>query len=799
LAAAAPVLVAVDDLQWLDAASRAALVHALRRIDSARVGLLAASRPSAASPPLELDGIQVLKLERLSLAAVHELLKQRLHFALPRPLLVRVYETSRGNPLYALEIGRELLERPVGAAEPLPVPPDLRRLVRRRLSRLSRPARELLLVAASLDDPSYGLLASVLEGDASEALDEAERAEVVELDGDVVRFSHPLYAAAIYSAAPRERRRLVHGRLADAVEELEARARHLALATSAPSEPVAAIVERAGEQARARGATSAAAELYGRAAELTPPENVDGTFRRRFAAAQALFDGADGSAARTILVRLVDGSPSGPDRARALLLLGLIHSYDGEHAAATEACRQAIEDARVEPMLVAEAHLHYALVCYDDALAARQSVAAARVLVEAEPEAPADLTAAVLLDDAYQGLYVGEGLPLEQVERAKALVPASGETWPAQRAQVLVWLWAKYTDDLYGARDLLYELRDLRVEEGNDYEATHALRHLAEIECWLGNWPRARELAAEADEVATGRAVTLYDRALVAAHLGEVAEARECAQAGLVLSGDNPWDGALNLSVLGFLELSLDNAADAAAHLDAAAELVAQIGMAEPVRFRLDGDRLEALIALNRLEDAEALVRELGRRATATPRPWNCVMYPRADALLRAASGDLGGALTAVDRALEEHARLPMPFELGRTLLVKGQIERRAKRKAAAKASLSRALTIFDELGAPLWAEKARRELSRVGLRTSNRDELTETERQVAELAASGLKNREVAAKLFLSPKTVDANLARVYRKLGIRSRAELGARLAAVDTSPAAAQSANGPDALGR
>jgi DNA-binding NarL/FixJ family response regulator len=138
----------------------------------------------------------------------------------------------------------------------------------------------------------------------------------------------------------------------------------------------------------------------------------------------------------------------------------------------------------------------------------------------------------------------------------------------------------------------------------------------------------------------------------------------------------------------------------------------------------------------------------------------------------------LDRAIREIERALDEHRRLPMPLELGRTLLVKGQIERRTKRKAAAKESLQRALAIFEDVGAPLWAEKARAEVSRVGLRRMASEELTQTERRVAELAVAGLKNREVAAQLFLSPKTVEANLARVYRKLGIRSRAELGARL---------------------
>jgi DNA-binding CsgD family transcriptional regulator len=163
---------------------------------------------------------------------------------------------------------------------------------------------------------------------------------------------------------------------------------------------------------------------------------------------------------------------------------------------------------------------------------------------------------------------------------------------------------------------------------------------------------------------------------------------------------------------------------------------------------------------------------------------WSLATSARCRALVQAARGDVNGAIDALERAMREHDRLAMPFERGRTLFVKGRIERRAKRKASARASLEQALAVFDGLPAPLWAARAAEELRRVGLRPQRAFDLTETEKQVAELAASGLKNREVAAQLYISPKTVEANLARVYGKLGIRSRAELGSRLGRMGTS---------------
>jgi DNA-binding CsgD family transcriptional regulator len=202
----------------------------------------------------------------------------------------------------------------------------------------------------------------------------------------------------------------------------------------------------------------------------------------------------------------------------------------------------------------------------------------------------------------------------------------------------------------------------------------------------------------------------------------------------------------------------------------------------EPGVLRIHADAVEALVATGDLERAEEILAPWEAQARRIDLAWSLATAARCRGLLEAARGRLDPALDAIEEALLDHERLAMPFELGRTRLVKGQIERRSKRKSSARESVQRALEIFEELGAPLWAEKARAELARVGLRhVVAPDELTATERRVAELAASGLKNREVAAQLFMSPKTVEANLARAYRKLGIHSRAELGARLASV------------------
>jgi DNA-binding CsgD family transcriptional regulator len=198
-------------------------------------------------------------------------------------------------------------------------------------------------------------------------------------------------------------------------------------------------------------------------------------------------------------------------------------------------------------------------------------------------------------------------------------------------------------------------------------------------------------------------------------------------------------------------------------------------------------DEIEALISLGRLDEAKSLLARLTEQGRTMHRPWALAAAARCRGLLMAAEGDTAGAPAALEQALLEHGDEQQPFELGRTLMVKGQVERRAKQKRVARSSLDQALRIFESLGAPLWAERARSELSRVG-GPAARGELTATERRVAGLVVEGLTNREVADALFVSLKTVEANLSRIYHKMGIESRRELQRAMRPADTVPGSA-----------
>jgi ATP/maltotriose-dependent transcriptional regulator MalT len=230
------------------------------------------------------------------------------------------------------------------------------------------------------------------------------------------------------------------------------------------------------------------------------------------------------------------------------------------------------------------------------------------------------------------------------------------------------------------------------------------------------------------------------------------------------------------------LAFSRGEAAAADRHLRRAVAILDAAGFREPAILRIHADAIEAAIATGDLKRAEELPLRFEQHAKDSEIDWNRATSRRCRALLQAAQGDLAAAAETIEQALAEHERLPMPVELGRTLLVQGQIERRLKHKRAAKEALKQASALFEQLGTRLWAEKARAELERVAPRPSEPGQLSATEARVAGLAAAGSTNRDVAAALFMSPKTVEVNLARIYQKLGIRSRAELGARLAQLE-----------------
>jgi DNA-binding CsgD family transcriptional regulator len=793
LASETPVLLAVDDVQWLDAASAATLEFVLRRLRAERIGFLASRRVSepAALKVGELIEPEVLAratIGPLSLAGVHHLLKNRLASPPSRSVLVRIHEASGGNPLFALEIGRLLDDVGVPAAgEPLPMPSDVQALVKTRIAELPPPAREVLLTAAALDVPREDTVRLAVGHPIDGDLEPAEREQIAQYERGLVTFAHPLYAAAILSSATATERRRIHRRLAEIVEGSEKRARHLALSVEGRDETTAIIVHSAARDALFRGAPAAAAELVELALRLGEPES-EAQRGRILDLADYLSAAGETGRAREVLegIHTWDGwSPS--LQARALDHLCRLVSHTEHPASAVEI----LEGMLREPLpVVGRAAVHTALSYstseVDAARAATHADAATALLESLGEDADPETHASGLYMRLRASVLLGQGLERDLVDRIRridAQLPPErlfigGASWG-------IGYWFKHVDELEASRTWLE--RNLReaIDSGNESGQLHNLVHLAITECWAGNLELAHHYGLSAfrlaEELKAGFAALLAAEALalVEAHLGNVDEVR-----AIIEQQPRPSfitrHGTLHFrAALGLVELSLGNNDAADVHLRAGLQAAEQVGCGEPGMHRMHANAAEAAVALGELERAEQIGNFLEEHGKRTNHRWSLATGARVRALIAAARGDLEGALAAAEQALERHDQLPMPFERARTLLVKGVIERRARMRGHAKSSFEQALEIFEHMGARLWADRARAELDRVGLRRTSGHELTEGERRVAELAAKGLTNREVAAALFMSPKTVEANLSRAYRKLGISSRAELGAQMA--------------------
>jgi DNA-binding CsgD family transcriptional regulator len=778
LALRTPVLLAVDDAQWLDLPSAASLEFAVRRLEGLPVGVLVSvrtddDRPETFEQSLPREHRDDLEIAGLGVAALHGVLKQHLGRVFPRPVLVRIASASGGNPFYALEIGREL-DRvgvpPAGA--PLPVPKEVQSLARARLERLPEPTFEALLVAASVSRPHVSLLDV-------EALAPAEDAGLVTVAGDgAVRFSHPLVASAVYESAPSGLRQRTHRALAGEVTDPEESARHLALAATGPDEETAAALEHAADLVGGRGAVAVAAELEALALRLTPPGESEALARRQQTLAERLYFAGDATGARRQLQELVARLPDGERRAAVLLDLGSVVWSQGEGDAGLELLAQALTEAEEAPLL-ARIHSRISAMSEDCDVGLEHGEAALALLDERMDPL---LYSFALHNVARWKLYAGRGADHEAIERGIRLQHAAA-SWEISAVPAY---WARDFDQFDTARTRFEELLQAFADQGDEARRCAALAHLAVIEAMTGRLERAQALAADSRDLAeqteqeTWINIAAWAQSYVDAQAGDAEAARAGAEEVLTRLESSP-DAIVERmarDALGITAFAAGDFEEADRQLSRADEIDTTLHVREPAAERFHGDHAEAVIALDDLDRAEALVARLEERARLIPRPWLCAVSARCRALLLAARGDLDGALRSARAALETHAGLDMPVERARTLLVLGQVLRRGKQRREARAAFQEAMAVFEEIGAALWVERARSELARVPVRRAPGD-LTPTEERIAGLAAAGLTNRVIAEQIFVSPKTVESNLARVYRKLAIRSRAELGRAMA--------------------
>lgn len=791
----APVLAAIDDAQWLDAPTVAVLEYALRRVRPAPVAVLATLRTSetvAAGSGRRIDlehavdgPVARLPLGPLSLGAIQRVVRTRTGLAFNRRTLQRIHETSGGNPFYAIELAGAL-ERGVegwSPGEPLPLSLGLHELLANRQAGLGARTRDALFVAAATSQPTLDLVGAVIGSAAGDALQPAVEAAIVRIQGGRVSFSHPLLAASVYATTTPDRRERWHARLATTVSDPEAQARHLALARGRPDVEVADRLFDAARGARLRGALPAAAELFGQAIAWLPS---DATRRRAtwaLEAAPTLRSAGDSRQARLLLEATIGDLPPGGERSDALLLLsGLVASDEGGSAREAELIEAALGEADGDPRRRAAALIRREMwERHRDRFA--EALPVAREAADlAERAGDHHLLARALTRVADLEVLLGLAPdPVAHFRRALEVgvgfrFDSRDDSAPSMLAACLIR--AGRVDE---ARELLLGEQRRAVAEGDDagLEILHVF--LTELEWLAGQWTRAAAQAEEGLEIAaqaesrTMQAALEALLAVVEASRGETERARPRATSALARAeavGDRSYS-LYARQILGFVELS---AGDAAAARECHAQDSIEQGIEGTKRLSFVGDAIQALVSLGRIDEAATLAAELRRRGESLHRPTLTATADRGRGLVLASRGELAAAIETALASVAAFESLRLPFELARSKLVLGEIERRAKRRADARIVLGQAIEEFEALGAIAWAEKARSERARIGGRTRV-EGLTETELRVARLVGRGLSNKEIAAELFVTVRAVEANLSRIYAKLEVRSRTELARR----------------------
>lgn len=786
MAATEPLLIAVDDLHWLDDASASAFDYALRRLEGLPVSLIAACRSAEGSRPRPMErAVSPERVWRVSLGplddeAIGTLLTTRLDLDLVPAVVRRIAQAAAGNPFLALEIGRAIQERGIPRSdERLPIPDDVRQMISARLRDLPAGTRTALLAIA----------AGAPEVPDAAALAPAEDAGIVRIvrDGTAL-FEHPLYESAIYEAAPAADRRAVHARLAHDVDTPEVRAYHLALAADGPDEATAETIADAAVAARARGAGDVAAMLFERAFHLTPAGNSDATADRALSAAESYLIAGQMTETRRIVESIMPGLTGG-HRGRALLALGESRLWAASSLTESiPALEEALECFSEDPAGAASVHLALAFIHFQRGVDPQAIGRHAELgLVEAGSAGNDALLAEAVAVNALVGWLGGFGRDDEALARAVALHEPSRFT-PIQLHPAFIRATLRgYTGHLAEALADFEQLYHQCLLHGAIADIAFLGVNLTTLAYWHGDPDAGARFAHAARKACEelGGALTVATGLLVqitaATYAGEADDARRLGAEAMAWCGQTGVQSSLMwiASALGKMELALGDAGAALRWLAPGAATVPLAHMPDPAAVFFVPDAVEAMILAGDTQRARELLDPYARKSVELGRTWTLGVSRRCRALLLALEGDVDGAAQEAGAAVAALANEEFAIELGRAYLVLGQIARRQRKRAAARAAFGEALGIFEASGARLWAARANEELG-VTWTPGSKDGLTAAEQRVAELAATGLTNPEIAAQLFVSRRTVEATLSRIYRKLDLRSRTELARRFAA-------------------
>ena len=780
----APLLCVADDAQWLDRGSAEALHFAARRIEGDRIVMLFAARDEQPAA-FAARGLDELRVDGLDAAAATALLRARSPRHVAAAVASSLHRLTRGNPLAMIELPAALSDAQLAGAEPiddpLPVGERLERAFVARAGALSEPAQHALLLAAAAD---RGDVATVLRAaGGSDGVDEGETAGLIRVRAGQIEFRHPLMRSAVYWSATDGARRAAHAALAEAApaERPEQRAWHRAAATPGLDEQAAAELEAAARVAGGHGGAAAEARLYARAARLTPAPAS--RWPRLLAGGRAAYLAGLHDLAAALLDEALAGAPDLPLRADLLDARLFVARAQGalgewlEACLATAAAIEPLDPRRAARLLFQAWDYHYESW---ELGRARELAERAWRLVGAAPDLEA------LGEMCWQRVADGDVDGLREIARAAAgrLRDAPAE----QVADVVECL--VFVEDFAAAREVLRDALPRLREAGAVVALVRALTALSLLELRTSRLAQASAAVHEACTLAEEydldywRSWSQCRLAGVEAMLGTERACRSHVEATIASAArtNDRLAEAVALDALGRLELGMGRVDEAIATLERLSAMVADVR--HPGMFQWPADLAEAYVRAGRTADAAAAIATL--EAQAGRSAWARGASARCRALL-AADDDLDDAFCA---ALDHWHAEAYDLERARTQLCYGERLRRAGRRSDARVQLRAALATLERLGSDSFASRARAELEASGETARRGDvgltvELTPRELQVALAVAAGATNREAGAALFLSPKTIELHLSRVYRKLDVRSRTELARRLPAAEAPP--------------
>jgi len=790
-----PLLAAVDDAQWLDAASAEALLFVARRLGSDGVAIVIATR-SGNEIGLDLSSIPELSLSGLNWMDSRSLLHEQSSGMIGDRVAKQLHQATAGNPLALIECCSMLDARQLTGATPLHQPPPtgnrIGSIFARHLRGLREDVRAALLILSASDVTDTRVILEALEvaGISSSTLEVAEDRGIIQIDGARVDFHHPLLRSAVYHNARASQRRAAHAALAETRSGdrlVERKAWHLASAATFPDETVASLLEDVASETRRRGAHRSAAHAFAEAARLSPVESD--RLRRSVEAAQDWLIHGDLNQAQVLIDAAMSASDDPLLRADIHRLRARVQILNGD---VVEARQLLVDEARslesVDPKRAA--------VLLMDATGPS--------FMRGEVDVALDLTTRALelagrtgrdtelLACLWSGIALAAGgsstMARAMLKRGESLLhrpesPSRLQLLYFSAAESHTWL-----EEYDEARRLLESgVQQIRRESGLGI-LPFALGTLSELNMRTGRWTQALADASEGLQLAsdTGQFNEVGHNCAMLAQVegglgidqacrGHVKQARQIAER----VGANALC-QYAAAALGLLEVSLGDYTAAISALEFMPDEIERSGLAQPGVVQWEPDLIESYVRTNRREDARSAATSFEFRARRTGHTWALAACARARGLLAPEDA----FQHPFKEALELHDLTPTPFERARTQLCFGERLRRSGRRREARELLRRALDTFKQMGASPWVTRARAELRATGApvpqyETPLLQELSAHELQVALTVSRGATNKETGAQLFLSPKTIEAHLGNIYRKLGVRSRTELAAFMA--------------------